>query len=454
MEANMALMAMVVFGVLFFCLASGIWVGFSLFIVGFVGMTLFSSLPAGNNMASSVWATIEKWEYVALPMFILMGEILYRSGISERLFRALVPWLYRLPGGLLLMNIISCTLFAAVSGSSAATTATVGRITLAELDKLGYDRRIAMGSLAGAGTLGFLIPPSLIMIVYAILAGVSIGKMFVAGILPGLLLSGVYSAYIIYRGIRNPEIAPRMQASYSWTERVTALKDLAPTLILILMVLGSIYAGVATPTEAAALGVFGATVFAFINRQMNPKILLECLMGAVKTNAMIMIIVVGAGFLSRVMGFLGIPAAITQAITELQLSPYVLMILLGIGLCGVGLSAGWILHRGDDPAYCPAHGDRRGFRSHLVRHLFDSDGGGQPDNAACGVQPVCYPGSHQRAHHAHRRLCAAVFLPDAADDGHHHGVSANRSLSAPTHDREVDVRYILFGQKKGKTYFR
>jgi tripartite ATP-independent transporter DctM subunit len=281
-------------------------------------------------MASSVWATIEKWEYVALPLFILMGEILYRSGISEKLFKSLVPWLYRLPGGLLLMNIVSCTLFAAVSGSSAATTATVGRITLAEFDKLGYDRHLAMGSLAGAGTLGFLIPPSLIMIVYAILAEVSIGKMFMAGILPGLLLSGIYSCYIIYRGIRNPAIAPRTQESYSWKERMVGLKDLAPTLILILMVLGSIYGGVATPTEAAALGVLGATVFAFINRQMNLKILFDCLVGAVKTNAMIMMIVVGAGFLSRVMGFLGIPAAITRTITELGLSPYMLMILLGI----------------------------------------------------------------------------------------------------------------------------
>jgi C4-dicarboxylate transporter, DctM subunit len=330
MEATMSIMALVVFGVLFLTLAAGIWVGFSLFIVGFVGMVLFSSLPAGNNIASSVWATIEKWEYVALPLFILMGEILFRSGISERLFRALVPWLYRLPGGLLLMNIISCTLFAAVSGSSAATTATVGRITLAELDKLGYDRSLAMGSLAGAGTLGFLIPPSLIMIVYAILAEVSIGKMFMAGILPGLLLSGIYISYIIYRGIRNPEIAPRGQDTYSWAERFAALKDLAPTVILILMVLGSIYAGIATPTEAAALGVLGATLFAFINRQMNSRIMMECLLGAVKTNAMIMMIVMGAGFLSRVMGFLGIPAAITTAIVEMQLSPYALMILLGL----------------------------------------------------------------------------------------------------------------------------
>ncbi|MBE0618891.1 MAG: TRAP transporter large permease subunit, partial [Proteobacteria bacterium] len=216
MDATVANMSLVVFGVLFLTLGAGVWVGFSLFIVGFVGMFLFSSLPAGNNMASSLWSTVEKWEYVALPLFILMGEILFRSGISEKLFRALVPWLYRLPGGLLLMNIVACTLFAAVSGSSAATTATVGRITLAEFDKLGYDRKLAMGSLAGAGTLGFLIPPSLIMIVYAILAEVSIGKMFIAGVLPGLLLASIYAAYIIYRGILDPTIAPRTQETYSW----------------------------------------------------------------------------------------------------------------------------------------------------------------------------------------------------------------------------------------------
>lgn len=323
------IMSLVVFGILFFALACGIWVGFSLFIVGFLGMVLFSPLPPGPNMGSSLWATVEKWEYVALPLFILMGEILYRSGISEKLFKSLVPWLYRLPGGLLLMNIVACTLFAAVSGSSAATTATVGRITLAEFDKLGYDKSLAMGSLAGAGTLGFLIPPSLIMIVYAILAEVSIGKMFIAGVLPGLLLAGIYSSYIIYRGIRNPEIAPQSQESYSWQERIVGLKDLAPTMLLIIMVLGSIYGGVATPTEAAAIGVFGATLFACFNRQMTFKIMFECLVGAVKTNAMIMLIVVGAGFLSRVMGFLGIPAAIATAIAGMDLSPYMLMILLG-----------------------------------------------------------------------------------------------------------------------------
>ena len=330
MEADFLYMSLVVMGALFVALGSGIWVGISLFIVGFVGMTLFSSLPAGSNMASSVRATVEKWEYVALPLFILMGEILFRSGISERLFKSLVPWLHRLPSGLLLMNIVACTLFAAVSGSSAATTATVGRITLAEFDKLGYDRKMAMGSLAGAGTLGFLIPPSLIMIVYAILAEVSIGKMFIAGILPGLLLAGVYIVYIIFMGLKNPEIAPRTEDTYTWSQRIAALKDLLPTLLLILMVLGSIYAGVATPTEAAALGVLGALIFALLNRSLTWQTFFQALVGAVKTNAMIMLIVIGAGFLSRVMGFLGIPAAITTFIVGLDLSPYVLMILLGV----------------------------------------------------------------------------------------------------------------------------
>jgi C4-dicarboxylate transporter DctM subunit len=437
MDASMASMSLVVFGVLFLALSTGIWVGFSLFIVGFVGMTLFSSLPAGNNMASSVWATIEKWEYVALPMFILMGEILYRSGISERLFRALVPWLYRLPGGLLLMNIISCTLFAAVSGSSAATTATVGRITLAELEKLGYDRSIAQGSLAGAGTLGFLIPPSLIMIVYAILAEVSIGKMFMAGILPGILLSGIYSSYIIYRGIRNPEIAPRMQDTYSWMERIRALKDLAPTFILILMVLGSIYAGVATPTEAAALGVLGATIFAFLNRQMNLKILFDCLVGAVKTNAMIMLIVVGAGFLSRVMGFLGIPAAITQAITGMDLSPYVLMMLLGLVYVVLGclldgfsivvmtlpIALPMVVAAGFDPIW---------FGIYLILMVEVSQ-----ITPPVGFNLFRHPGPHRRPHYAHRRHALPFFFLMLLTTAIITAVSGDRPLSPPVDDGQI-----------------
>ena len=330
MDTNILTMCLVIFGLLALTLSLGIHIGFSLFIVGFCGMALFSPLSPGGNLASSVWSTVNKWELVALPLFILMGEILFHSGISEKLFKGLVPWLYRLPGGLLLMNIVACTFFAAVSGSSAATTATVGRITLAEFDKLGYDERLAIGSLAGAGTLGFLIPPSLIMIVYAILAEVSIGKMFIAGILPGFLLASIYILYIVYRGLRDPSIAPRTQDSYSWAERFTALKDLLPVISLILMVLGSIYAGFATPTEAAALGVLGAAVFAFINKRLNLAGLFTCLKAAVKTTSMICLIVMGASYLSRVMGFLGIPAALTQAIVDLKLSPYVLMLVLGL----------------------------------------------------------------------------------------------------------------------------
>lgn len=336
MDASTLFMCLVILVALVLTLGSGIWIGFSLFLVGWIGMTFFSPLAAGNNMASSVWATVNQWELVALPLFILMGEVLFHSGISESLFRGLVPWLYRLPGGLILMNIVSCTLFAAVSGSSAATTATVGRITLAELDKLGYDRKLAMGSLAGAGTLGFLIPPSLIMIVYAILAEVSIGKMFIAGVFPGMLLAGVYVAYIIYRGIRNPELAPRLGETFTWRQRMVALKDFGPVVILILMVLGSIYAGVATPTEAAALGVFGAVLFAVLNRRFGWSGMFACLKGAVKTTCMICLIVMGAAYLSRVMGLLGIPAAITRAIVGMDLSPYTLMIMLGLVYVALG----------------------------------------------------------------------------------------------------------------------
>ncbi len=323
-------MSLLVFGILVLTLGSGIWIGLSLFIVGMVGMEMFSFLPAGSNMASSIWATVNKWELVALPLFILMGEVLFRSGISENLFKALVPWLYRFPSGLLLINIVACTLFAAVSGSSAATTATVGRITLSEFKKLGYNESLSMGSLAGAGTLGFLIPPSLVMIIYAILAEVSIGKMFIAGIFPGLLLAGIYIAYLLIQGVLNPDIAPRSQEHYSWMERVIALKSVAPVAVLILAVLGSIYLGIATVTEAASLGVLASVLFAWNNRTLDRKTLIECLLASVKTTSMIILIVMGASFLSRAMGILGIPRELTEFIGSLGLSPYVLILMLGL----------------------------------------------------------------------------------------------------------------------------
>jgi len=285
MDVTLLNMSLLVFGMLVLTLGSGIWIGLSLFIVvGMVGMEVFSFLPAGSNMASSIWATVNKWELVALPLFILMGEILFRSGISENLFKALVPWLYRFPSGLLLINIVACTLFAAVSGSSAATTATVGRITLSEFKKLGYNESLSMGSLAGAGTLGFLIPPSLVMIIYAILAEVSIGKMFIAGVFPGLLLAGIYIAYLVIRGLQNPEIAPRGKESYSWMERIIALKSVAPVGVLIMAVLGSIYMGIATVTEAAALGVLAAVLFALANRSLGWEYLTGMFVGCSQNN--------------------------------------------------------------------------------------------------------------------------------------------------------------------------
>jgi tripartite ATP-independent transporter DctM subunit len=328
MEVSVVMMSLVVFSLLVLTLGSGIWIGFSLFIVGIVSMEIFSFLPPGSNMASSIWGTVNKWELVALPLFIFMGEILFRSGISENLFKALVPWLSRFPSGLLLINIFACTLFAAVSGSSAATTATVGRITLGEFEKLGYDKKLSMGSLAGAGTLGFLIPPSLIMIIYAILAEVSIGKMFIAGVVPGLLLASIYVGYLVLRGLKNPAIAPSGDRKYSWGERFGSLSLVAPIIFLIIAVLGSIYAGVATVTEAAALGVLAAFVFALLNKKMNLLILMECLIAAIKTTSMIILIVMGAGFLSRAMGILGIPRELTEAIGGLNLSPLFLMVML------------------------------------------------------------------------------------------------------------------------------
>lgn len=330
MEVSITLMSLIVLSLLVITLGSGIWIGFSLFIVGIISMEAFSFLPPGSNMASSIWGTVNKWELVALPLFILMGEILFRSGISENLFKALVPWLYKFPSGLLLINIVACTLFAAVSGSSAATTATVGRITLGEFEKLGYSKKLSMGSLAGAGTLGFLIPPSLIMIIYAILAEVSIGKMFIAGVIPGLLLAGIYMIYLVIRGLQNPQIAPRGDKEYTWSDRFGSLGLVAPVAVLIISVLGSIYAGIATVTEAAALGVFAAVSFAVLNRRLNLTILMECLVAAVKTTSMIILIVMGAGFLSRAMGILGIPHGLTEAIGGLNLPPLLLMVMLAL----------------------------------------------------------------------------------------------------------------------------
>ncbi len=281
---------------------------------------------------------MDSWSLTALPLFVLMGEILYRTAISTKLLNGLLPWFSRLPGKLLHINVVACSLFAAVSGSSAATTATVGKITLDELSKRGYDRDLALGSLAGAGTLGFLIPPSLIMIIYGVLSDTSIGKLFIAGIIPGLMLGGMYSGFIIIKALLNPEVVPEGdEKRYSLKEKIKSSKEIFPVIFLILIVLGGIYLGFTTPTEAAAIGVIGAYLLALAFKNLTWYIFVDSLLNAVMTTCMICFIICGAAFLSQVVGFTGIARALSNYIASLHLSPYVLIFVLGLMYLFLGM---------------------------------------------------------------------------------------------------------------------
>ena len=331
------LLVMVV--VLFTFLLSGLWIAFSLFATGVVVMLLYNfSLPPtisiwskiGGIIANSSWNTIDSWSLVALPLFVFMGEILYHTDISNRLFNGLLPWFSRIPGKLLHLNVVACSMFAAVCGSSAATTATVGKITLSELQKRGYSRSLSVGSLAGAGTLGFLIPPSLIMIIYGVLSDVSIGKLFIAGIIPGLLLAGLYSLYIGIVATLKPNVTPSVEQDYPLSVKLRALKDILPVVFLILLVLGSIYLGFATPTEAAALGVAGAIGLGFLFKSLNKENFARAVKNTIKTTVMISFIIMGAAFLSQVAGFTGITRTLTECVARAHLSPYELLLILGI----------------------------------------------------------------------------------------------------------------------------
>jgi len=335
------------FGVLGLFLLAGLWIGFSLLASAMVGMLCYHfNLPPtisiwskmGDLLANSIWNSMNSWSLTALPLFILMGEILYRTDISSKLLNGLLPWCDKIPGKLLHINVIACSLFAAVSGSSAATTATVGKITLDELSKRGYDKKLALGSLAGAGTLGFLIPPSLIMIIYGVLSDTSIGKLFIAGILPGLLLASLYSGYIILKVSLNPNLVPEQDnLNYSFREKLKSSKELFPVLFLILIVLGGIYLGYTTPTEAAAIGVVGAYFLAFCFKNLNLTTFKESLLNAVKTTSMICFIIFCAAFLSQVVGFTGIARAISTYIASLHLSKYTLILVLGLMYLFLGM---------------------------------------------------------------------------------------------------------------------
>jgi tripartite ATP-independent transporter DctM subunit len=307
-----------------------VWIGFSLFLVGLGGFLIFTDLPFGSILATTAWNNTSGSAMMALPMFVWMGEILFRSRISQNLFQGLTPWMDRIPGRLLHVNILACTFFAAVSGSSAATTATVGKITVPELRDRGYDKSLAVGSLAGAGTLGFLIPPSMMMLVYGIIGDVSIGKLFIAGVIPGLMLAGVFIVYIMVRCMIRPSLVPSTTERHTWKDRMRAIPEIAPVLLLILAVLGSLYAGWATPTEAGAVGVIGSIAFAFVTRSMSWEVFRSSLMGSVKTTSMIMLIVMGASYLSIVVGYLGITRKLTMLVTEMGLSPFMLILILSV----------------------------------------------------------------------------------------------------------------------------
>jgi len=317
-----------VLGLLAASLALGVWVGLALFSVGIVSLAAFRSMPVEKILAQMTWNVTTTPELIALPMFILMAEILFRTKLSATLFTGLTPWTTRLPGRLFHVNVLGCTLFAAISGSSAATAATVGRITLSELLRRGYDRDLAMGSLAGAGTLGFLIPPSIILIIYGVLAETSILKLFIAGVIPGLLLALGYMLYIGIRTTLTPSLVPDEQIEVSMRERLLGLRHLGPVVFLIVLVLGSMYGGYASPSEAAAVGVVGAVIVSALQGTLTPPNLLQACFGAVRTISMIGLIVAGAYFLSIAMGYLGVPRLIAGEIAALQLSPIELIMML------------------------------------------------------------------------------------------------------------------------------
>jgi tripartite ATP-independent transporter DctM subunit len=323
-----ALITLLLVVALFALLGSGVWIGLALAGVAWIGMELFSARPAGDAMAVTIWGSLSSWTLTALPLFCWMGEILFRTRLSEDMFRGLAPWLERLPGRLLHTNIIGCTIFAAVSGSSAATCATIGKMTLPELKARGYPEGITIGTLAGAGTLGLLIPPSIIMIVYGVAANVSIAQLFIAGVVPGILLAALFSGYIVVWALRHPARVPVAAGRSTLAQKLHASRHLIPVVLLIALVLGSIYAGVATATEAAAFGVVGSLAISALQGSLDRRAFAESLMGATRMYCMIALILAGAAFLTLSMGYIGLPRHLAEWIGGLGLSPFVLIVAL------------------------------------------------------------------------------------------------------------------------------
>ena len=315
---------------LFVALASGLWIGMSLIGVALVAMALSTPRPVGDSMVLTIWGHTSSWTLTALPLFLWMGEILVRTRLSEDMFKGLAPWLNRLPGRLLHVNVIGSTIFAAVSGSSAATCATVGRIALPELRQRGYPESLAVGSLAGAATLGLLIPPSIIMIVYGVAADVSIAKLFIAGIVPGLVLAALFMGYIAVWSWLNPSKIPAADPATTLRAKLHASRHLIPVVLLIGGVLGSIYTGIATATEAAAIGVLGSLILAAVEGSLSWKSFTAGLGAACRVYCMIGFILAGAAFLTLAMGFVGLPRHLAEAIGAMNLSPLALVLALAV----------------------------------------------------------------------------------------------------------------------------
>ena len=316
--------------VLLFFLGSGIWVALSMIGVSAIGMMLFTSRPVGDAMATTIWGTSSSWTLTALPLFVWMGEILFRTKLSENLFRGLSPWMQKLPGGLIHVNVVGCALFAAISGSSAATVATVGKMSIPELRKRNYPEKILLGSLAGSGTLGLLIPPSIILIIYGVAVQESIAKSFFAGIIPGIMIALIFMSYVIIWSLINKKEMPIIIEEYSFLEKIKRSKQLLPVILLISAVIGSIYTGIATATEAASLGVVGALILSYFQKSLNLETFKSSLLGATKTSCMIAFILAGSTFLSLAMGFTGLPRNLALWIQNMDLSPYVLIFVLMI----------------------------------------------------------------------------------------------------------------------------
>jgi C4-dicarboxylate transporter DctM subunit len=324
------LITLMLVAVLFAILGSGVWIGLALSGVAWISMALFSARPAGDAMAVTIWGASSSWTLTALPLFVWMGEILFRTRLSEDMFKGLAPWLENVPGRLLHTNVIGCAIFAAVSGSSAATCATIGKMTIPELTRRGYPEDKVIGTLAGAGTLGLLIPPSIIMIVYGVSANVSIAQLFIAGIIPGIMLAGLFSGYIVVWALANPGAIPPATEKLSFKEKVYRSRHLLQVGLLIVLVLGAVYSPWVTPTEAAAVGVLGALVLSAAQGSLTRRTFIDSLMGATRLFCMIALILSGAQFLTLAMGYLGLPRHLAEWIGSLGLSNVMLIVVLTV----------------------------------------------------------------------------------------------------------------------------